>query len=390
MKQPKKNKIMKQSTITRKIELRINQENYKDVFKTLYEWQEIVFRGSNYISTHMYVQENLKEFFYFNEEFKLNLSNKEDGVMNTSKQNSTYQVLSDKFKGDIPTSILAEMNSRISSTFGKLRKDYFSGKRSLSTFKRDTPIPIGSKDMKNFVFNEETKNYEFDLFKFKFSTYFGRDLSKNKEIMQRAITDFEDYKLCGSSIQLSGKKIFLLLVVQFTSDKQINSDKSAVIRLDINHPIVVSNGKKDFFIGTKEEFLHRRLAIQQARRRTQHALQYVPGGKGRKKKLKGLEQFEEQEKNYVQTKLHTYSKNLIDYCVKNNIGKLYIANQDEEMKNLTEQIKMINQNEELSKHEKNELIEKQKFVLANWSYYGLLEKVKYKANQYGIEIEQLK
>ena len=82
------------NTITRKIQLLINDDDYKAVYKKLYDWQEITFRAANYIATHLYIQENLSEFLYFTEDFKLNLSNKidkndQEGVLNTSRQNST-------------------------------------------------------------------------------------------------------------------------------------------------------------------------------------------------------------------------------------------------------------------------------------------------------------
>lgn len=385
-----KEKQKKINTITRKIQLIINQENYKEVYETLYEWQEKTFRAYNFTATHLYIQQNLQEFFYFNEDFKIKLSNKEDGVLNTSKRNTTYQLLSSKFKGEMPAVIFSEISSRLGSSFALRRVEYFSGKRSLETFKRNVPIPIPSVAMKNFHYNEELKNYEFDIFNFGFKTNFGRDLSGNQTLMTRAVNKLDGYKICGSSIQLKGKKIFLLLVLQFESDKMIDSEKEAKIKLSLDHPVIITQGKKQFTIGTKEEFLYRRLAIQQARTRAQKAVRYANGGKGIKEKTKAVDRFADKEKDYVQTRLHTYSKSVIDYCRKNNIGKLILENQEEEMTNLEQQIKLINSNDELSKKEKEELIEQKKFVIANWSYYGLMEKLKYKAGQIGIIIEQEK
>ena len=53
---------------------------------------------------------------------------------------------------------------------------------------------------------------------------------------------------------------------------------------------------------------------------------------------------------------------------------------------LEQQIKEIQKNRELSNKEKNDLIEEKTFVLRNWSYYGLLEMLKYKAKISGIKL----
>lgn len=113
---------------------------------------------------------------------------------------------------------------------------------------------------------------------------------------------------------------------------------------------------------------------------------YAKGGKGRKKKLHKLEDFESKERNFVQTILHSYSKKMIDLCLKNKVGKLVLDPQNEETKKLEARIKEIKQDENLTKMEKRDLIEKSKFVISNWSYYGLTEKIKYKAKIVGIEV----
>lgn len=381
------------NTITRKIELRIDQENYKEVYETLYKWNEITFRAYNYVATHLYVQYSMGEFFYLQDDFKTKFVDRakdEEGVLTTSKRNTTYQFLSQTYKGQIPSAILNGINNTIVSTFSKEQKEYFSGKRSLRTYKKGVPIPLPAQQIRNIQLTEDEKNYTFNLFKMNFRTNFGRDLSGNKLIFERSL-DGGDYKLCDSSLQIKGTKIFLLAVFQFESEKkQLNPKKSAFVRLGVNNPMVVTIGKKTYNIGTKEEFLHRRLQIQAGRRRLQAALKYNTGGKGRAKKLKTLENWEEIEKNYVSTKLHTYSKELIKLCLDNKIGNIVILNQDEEFTSFEEQRKTILSNTELSPKEKKELIAEKEFVIRNWSYYSLNTKIEYKAKIEGIKVEQAK
>lgn len=389
------NRIQKMAdinTITRKIQILIDQENVKEVYKKLYEWQEITFRAYNYTASHLYFQENIKEFFYINDDVKLDLSKrteeKPEGILNTSRTNTTYRLLSSKFKGDIPADILTNINSRLAKTFNAERKEYFSGKRSLRTYKRNVPIPFSKTSLIRIepFENEKGKiNYTFQLFGINFKTQFGKDLSGNQLIFERCLSG--EYSFAGSSLLLDDKKIYLLLSVQFESKAvELDPEKTAIAKLDFNVPIILTIGKKKYEIGTKEGYVYRRLAIQGARHRLQKSLFYAKGGKGRKKKLHKLEDFENKERDFVQTILHSYSKKMIDLCLKNKVGKLILDPQNEETKKLEARIKEIKQDENLTKMEKRDLIEKSKFVISNWSYYGLTEKIKYKAKIVGIEV----
>ncbi|HTR29414.1 MAG TPA: hypothetical protein VMH27_09085 [Puia sp.] len=75
-----------------------------------------------------------------------------------------------------------------------------------------------------------------------------------------------------------------------------------------------------------------------------------------------MEHFRDREKDYVQQKLHVYSRQLIDLCVKHRAGSLILVGQAE----------------------KEAAAVGEEFVLRNWSYYALKEKIQYKANKAGI------
>ena len=70
------------------------------------------------------------------------------------------------------------------------------------------------------------------------------------------------------------------------------------------------------------------------------------------------------EKTYVDTNLHLYSRRLIELCVKAQAGTLLLVNQSN----------------------KEEIAKGDEFLLRNWSYYGLIEKIKYKAKMVGINM----
>lgn len=385
--------MIKTVTITRKIQLNIVSEgqDVKEVYTKLYDWNEKIFRAANTASTHMYWQAQQREFFYLSNEANVLLSDSsvpvediksektrklvEDGAIrlfNTSQQNTTYRVLSEKLKGDVPSDIFANLNSQLAQTFAAESKDYFSGKRSLRSYKRNLPIPFSAKSIRNITLTEDKKNYSFDLFGISLRTYFGKDLSGNKIIFESALAG--EYKLCASSIQLDGKKLFLLAVFQFEAT-ELKGDKEMFAELGLVTPIIAHFGKKPIYIGTKEEFLHQRLAIQAALRRSQIAARFNSGGRGIKHKTKNIEHFKEKEKDYVQTKMHQYSRKLVDLCVSNKCGKLILKFTPDPIVP-----------DGLSREEKEIWRESNEFLLRNWTYYGLVEKLKYKCAKVGIEV----
>jgi len=354
------------NTITRKIQINPlgeTKEERNEIWKTLRHWNDLIFRSANRISTHMYWQDRQKEFLYLNKNAdsvkEANAQFKE--MIECSEQNTTYRLLSEDLKGTVPSSIFNTLNSVIKKTFDKEKKEYFTGKRSLRSYKKGIPMPFSSKSIRNI--NQEEKDFTFDLFGFRFKTFFGRDLSGNRLIFERAVN--VEYKLCDSSIKIEDTKMFLLAVFQFESEKpELKEDKEMNAILSVINPIEYELKGKTYNIGTKEEFLHRRLQIQNSLRNSQINAKYSSGGKGRKKKMKSIDRYEKLEKNYVQTKLHTYSRILIDACVNNGCGKLILIDQ----------------------LEKEEEAKNNAPILRNWSYYGLKQMIDYKAKREGITV----
>lgn len=146
--------------------------------------------------------------------------------------------------------------------------------------------------------------------------------------------------------------------------KELDSTIIAEASLSLEYPIIVRIGKSRYTIGNKEEFLHRRLAIQSARQRMQKAITYNRSGHGRSRKSKALTGFQDKEHNYVNYKLHEYSRRLIDICLKHKAATLLLVNQQE----------------------KEVAAQADEFLLRNWSYYELKEKITYKAEKSGITL----
>ena len=381
----KKCKVMnakkeKKQVITRRIQIRVleqDSEKKKEFYKKLRDINEMVMRMSNTAATHMYIQKNLDDFEYIANDYKKHSAEIYNEGVGFSPQNRSYKVLSNKFREEMKglSDIMSNLNSQLKSTFSKESKEYFTGKRSLRTYRRDVPIPFSASSITDIQLTEDKKNYIFNLFKIPFVTYFGRDYSRNKLIWERALPG-GDYHLCNSSLQFSGTKLYLLAVFSFEPEqKNLDSTKIAEAMLTTDYPIVFRHKNYEYNIGDREEFYHYRNAIQGALRRQRIASKFNNGGRGRKKKLASCERFEKKEHNYVQNRQHLYSKRLVDKCVKERCGTLILRRPIE-----------LTPPEEMEGKEKKEWFEANNPVLRNWSYHGLIQKIQYKCKAAGINV----
>src|ERR1051326_357016 len=207
-----------------------------------------------------------------------------------------------------------EASKVMTNTMEKEWKTYSGGERSLRTYRRDMPMPSPVQILRNWHLTPDGQNYTFEIFGVPMRTHFGLDFSNNKDMMDRARSG--EYKLCDSSIQIKGKKLFLLAVFEFEKQPVVLDEaKKMQARLGVETPIECSVGNKTFKIGTKEEFLHRRIQIQCQLRNSQMSSRFNKNGKGRTKKMKSTERYHELEHNYVKSRMHAYSRKLIDLCV---------------------------------------------------------------------------
>jgi len=354
--------------LTRKIQLLIDcddTEKRRAYYQQLFDWQRLCFRGANYLFSHQFIQDQIKEIVYITEDIKVKLADIKkdpDGILNTSRMNTTYRLLSAYFKGEMPSDIFSNLNNTLIRIYNAERSSYWKGEKSLRSYKRNIPIPFSASQIK-LRGDDKGRDYKFNLFKIPFRTYLGKDRSDKKVLLQR--TMMGTLKLCNSSLKIEKGKLFLLACFEMEKEShRLNESTIAEASLSMEYPITLKVGKENYQIGNKEEFLHRRLAIQAARHRLQRGSTFNKSGKGRKRKLKSLEDYKAKEKQYIQNRLHLYSRRLIDHCVKSQAGTLLLVNQT--------------QKEEVAKEED--------FLLRNWSYYGLKEKIAYKATKAGINL----
>ncbi len=380
-----KNKKMKEKTlvITRKIQVIING---KDNLRTLYAWRDARRRGANTVVAHQFCQDNIKDFIYIKDDVKdkiyvQDIMQKGKGM---SETNATYRVLSERLKGSVPSAMYSALNNVICKTYAQVdRRDVYTGKAQLRTYKNNIPMPFTKVVLSSIkpIEKEITtksgetktiKTYSMNFYGLPLEFFFGRDRSNNRLIVERCLDGV--YSFCDSSIQIDDKtkKIFLLLSVKMPiKNIELNPEKELVGVLSLSTPIVAVIGDKCVAeIGDKESFLYKRLQMQESRKRLQKAMKYNKGGKGRKKKLSRLDTLEKAEFNYIQTQLHTYSKELVSVAIANNCGVIRLANPS------AEDVARIKLNQS----------EGDDFVFRNWGWSGLSDLIQYKANKSGIKL----
>ena len=133
--------------------------------------------------------------------------------------------------------------------------------------------------------------------------------------------------------------------------KTINEFEDSVSLYDFFvEPYVANLKDKEKFIGVLESFENNLASIRVDN--PYNAANRIA------KKLKNT------ESKYVHHRLHVYSRMLIDFCVEKKAGTIVILDQEEKI----------------------EIAKEERFVLRNWSYYELINKIKYKADKAGIEL----
>lgn len=374
--------------ITRKIEVFIPEDDKalrRSYYEKLYDNRDAAVKIANMAVSHRFALDNTMP--YLTDEVKETIEYIGCKGQKATKQNATYVVASQAFKDKgIYMGMIPSVLQMVDKMYQDDRKKGMWN-RSLRSYKSTMPVPVKASLYHNLRFaeyvNVDGKTSEgcfFEVMGIPFQMRFGRDRSGNRLIVERVISG--EYKMCTSSIQVDGKKVFLLLCVDIPKKEvKLDEEKTMYAYLGVMNPIVCTcdvraakeydSGYKWFEVGTKEEFNYRRRQIQEAVKRCQQNNKYSVGGKGRRKKCQAIDRWHDKEKNYVDTKLHTYSRLLVDLAVKHKCGQIVLMNQ----KPREDKAKEDNMNGE-------------PFVLRNWSYYGFKEKIAYKCKMCGIKLSQ--
>lgn len=306
------------------------------------------------------------------------LGGSSEGFKSTTEQNSTERIVNNEFGDIIPSNVLSCLNQNVFQTYKQYRTDVEFGKRTISNFKKGMPVPFSIKAHKSLMLKKREDGSIFVYFPkgLEWDLSFGRDRSNNREIVERILSGQYD---AGTSSLQEGKngKIFLLLVVKIP--KQSNAlDPNRVVGVDLGINIALYAALSDneyacIKCGFNRYLLKTRTRMVAQLQELQHTLRLsTNGGRGRGHKMQALERFKSKERNWVHLQNHIFSKNVIEFAVKNKAGTI-------QMERLTGFGRDINDRVE----------DRYQFALRNWSYFELQSMIEYKAEAAGIEVRYI-
>lgn len=357
----------KTQIITRKIKLFPigDKEEVNRVYSFIRDGQYAQYQASNLL-----MGELMSIYYKYNRKIKDENFKKES--IDIYKANNPIFKEIEFAKGVDSLSIVTQKVKQDFST--SLRNGLAKGERSVTNYKRTNPLITRGRHLKftydcqnyqEFIENLYTNDLKIVLKwvnKISFNVILGNP-HKSAELRSVFQNIFEEnYKICGSSIQIDGKNIILNLSLKIPIN-ELKLDENIVVGVDLGIAIPAMCGlnTNDYIkksIGNVNDFVRVRTKIQAQKRQLQKQLKYTNGGHGRNKKMKPMDRFNEYEKNFVKTYNHMVSKNIVDFAIQNKA-------------------KYINM-EDLSGYNSND------FILRNWSYYQLQQDVIYKAKMNNI------
>lgn len=259
-------------------------------------------------------------------------------------------------------------------------KGALSGNERLPYYKPDSPFTVakgfmgfehGYDNLDNL--SEHIKDKSAELFfnigtdgqptLLRFRLNLGVNPKNKNELTSTIYKVFSgEYKYCGSSVQISGTKIILNLVLDIEK-KEMQLDDSKCVGVvfgkeDAVCMVLNSKNNTSYNFGTRYEVETQRKTIAKLRKSV-HEAAFRKGGHGRKDRLEKELKFSQRESNYVKTLNHRISRTIIDYAIKNNAKTIKILTGDYE------------------------------YLLKNWAEYQLMSMLNYKADRVGITIKQI-
>ena len=251
-----------------------------------------------------------------------------------------------------------------------LKNGLAEGERTITNYKRDYPLLTRGRDLK-FQYKDDDIIIKW-VNKIVFKVVLGSGkIKENKIELQHTLHKIIDkeYKVGQSSLQFDRNNNLILnlnLDIPYKPKTEVVEGRTLGVDLGIKYPAYMclnDDTYKREHIGSIDDFLRIREQMQDRRRKLQHDLKFIKGGKGRNKKMQALDRLRDKEKNFATTYNHMISKNVVEFAKKN-------------------QCEYINM-EKLTKDGFNNAI------LRNWSYYQLQQYIEYKAEREGIKVRYI-
>ncbi len=354
--------------ITRKIEIVVDEQDNelkKSFQKQISEWRYLVRNSANELLSFLYSIDRLQYNKILNDDQKKDLGI--IGVHGEPMVESTASsvLLLEKMKGKIPLNVASCLHQEVTKKYRETRNALLKGNASLYTYRNNIPIPFSFQSVSDLHWNQDRQCFLFNLFNIPFRIVLGRDKSNHKKVFEDVITgQLRISNLCLNIDDIK-RKLFLHVDIDISVNKKEldkNRYMNAVLSADV--PIIAGFNGVEKEIGNKEEFTHRLLQLHVAIKRAKINSRFSAEGKGRKRKNLALGKLLEKEKDYLNTRIHTYTKLLLDYAIENRCGTINLLNFTDRDKSR----------------------KKEPLLLKSWTYCGIRQKIEYKARMNGIEV----
>lgn len=368
------------AVMTRKIQIipEGTKEQFNEIYKQLKDWRYDCFRLANHILTEKYTI-SLRVVNTLNTTPDAEWKEVEENIMRdrlrayagkAKKIAASFDYCLTKAPDweKLPSAIRLGIATMTKSAFKTDHKELLQGTKSLRNYKRESmniPIPAGQGRNARFVYDEGAKEFYFETIKkLRFKVNFGRDTSNNKLVVDRLIS--KEYKMPDVFLKLEKNKIFVYVPVTVPNNKPtLDPELSVGVDLGITIPAycALSKGHNKLAIGSGKQIKDFRFQMKKRKTSLQRSIQLSNGGKGRKKKLQAVDKLGKYESNWIKTKNHEISKNIVEFAVKNGAGTIKM----EFLEGFTKE-------------------NSENMVLKNWTYFQLQTMIKYKADKEGIKV----
>ena len=256
-------------------------------------------------------------------------------------------------------------------------KEILRGNKLPPIYKKDVPIDLAGKSIQII---KENGNYYADLsllsnpYKKELGLSSGKVLVmiSSRDNTQKAILDrilSGEYKISTSQIKQIKKgktKWMLYLSYNFEPVKEsLNLNNIMGIDMGIVYPVYMAfNNSLHRYRIQGGEIEHFRKQVEGRKNQLLEQGKYCGDGRvghGIITRIKPIDKMQNKVANFRDTTNHKYSRYVIDMAIRHNCGTI-------QMEDLTD-------------------INKDNVFLKNWSYYDLQQKIKYKAEEKGIEVK---
>lgn len=249
------------------------------------------------------------------------------------------------------------------------KNGFAKGERSATNYKRTYPLMAAGRSLKFFEKDDEyfIKWVNKLVFKVVLSKKEHKNYVELQHFLRKVVTG--EYKVGQSSLEFNKKNKLILNLTcdiptktkgEFVEGRTLGVDLGlavpAYVSISDNIQIKKGFGCYEEFARTKQQFKARKTRLYKQR-------ELAKGGKGRKKKMKSLDELAAKESNFAKTYNHQLSHKIVEFALKN-------------------QCEYIN----LEKINSETLDDR---LLAQWSYYQLQEQITYKAERVGIKVRKV-